>query len=206
MILNMGGGGVVPKLNYDETIITPGTENQIVPSGTYHRGDMTILGDSDLTPENIVKDVDIFGVVGTYDPLSEETDLLPNNIRQGVDILGVTGTMIEGDGTWVERTTATTAGKTIYSSHSNPNAVYGGGYLPQTRKPGTSSELYCHACAGIYGTTVTYMTCTTTRTYGDGTPSIGTSSITISGNKITVPTMAYTNEPAFTLNLTICRV
>ena len=65
MILNMGGGGVVPKVNYDATTITPGTEDQIIPSGTYLRGDMTILGDSNLTPENIVEGVDIFGVQGT---------------------------------------------------------------------------------------------------------------------------------------------
>ena len=129
MILNMGGGGVVPKLNYDETTIIPGTNDHIIPSGTYHRGDMTILGDSDLTPENIVKNVDIFGVVGTYDPVSKETDLIPSNIRQGVDILGVVGTLVEGDGTWVETTAFTsTTTKTVYSAHSNPNAVYGGSY------------------------------------------------------------------------------
>ena len=65
MILNMGGGGVVPKYNYDEMTITPGTNNQVIPSGTYLRGDLTILGDADLIPENLPRDVNIFGVQGT---------------------------------------------------------------------------------------------------------------------------------------------
>lgn len=116
----------------------------------------------------------------------------------------LTGTAIKGDGTWVETTTATTAGKTIYSAHNNPNAVYGGGYLPQTQESGHS--LYNHACVGIWGTTIAKMTCTTTKTYGDGTPSVGTTSLTISGNKITIPSVAYGDDPAFTLRLAICHV
>ena len=95
MILNMGGGGVVPKLNYDETIITPGTEDQIVPSGTYHRGDMTILGDSDLIANNIRKGTEIFGVTGTLEHIGD-SDLIPENIKSGVNIFGVVGTMIKG--------------------------------------------------------------------------------------------------------------
>ena len=96
MILNMGGGGVVPKENIDETIITPGTEDQIIPSGTFLRGDMTISGDGNLTPENIVKGKNIFGVDGGYDPATADPDLIPDNIRNGVNIHGVTGTMIQG--------------------------------------------------------------------------------------------------------------
>lgn len=64
MILNMGGGGVVPIQNLGATTITPGTENQVIPLGTYLRGDLTILGDPDLIPENIRIDRDIFGVNG----------------------------------------------------------------------------------------------------------------------------------------------
>lgn len=64
MILNMGGGGLVPENNLEATTITPGTGNQIIPKGTYLRGDLTVTGDSDLIPENIRKGIDIFGVIG----------------------------------------------------------------------------------------------------------------------------------------------
>ena len=64
MIFNMGGG-TIPKQTYYETTITPGTEDQIIPEGTFLKGDLTILGDPDLKAKNIVKDVEIFGVVGT---------------------------------------------------------------------------------------------------------------------------------------------
>lgn len=59
------GGGVVPKYNRDAETINPGTEDIIIPTGTYLRGDLTIAGDSDLIPENIKDGVNIFGVDGT---------------------------------------------------------------------------------------------------------------------------------------------
>ena len=65
MIFNMGGGGVVPKYNKDAEIITPGTEDIVIPLGTYLRGALTILGDTDLVPEKLPSDVNIFGVQGT---------------------------------------------------------------------------------------------------------------------------------------------
>lgn len=47
--------------------ITPGTTNQTIASGKYLTGAQTILGDADLVAENIKKDVEIFGVTGTYE-------------------------------------------------------------------------------------------------------------------------------------------
>lgn len=44
-----------------------------------------------LIPENIRKDVEIFGVVGTFEHEPDE-NLIPGNIKKGVEILGVTGT------------------------------------------------------------------------------------------------------------------
>ena len=58
------GGGVVPKYNRDAEIITPGTSDQVIPVGTYLRGTLTILGDSDLVPEKLPEDVNLFGVQG----------------------------------------------------------------------------------------------------------------------------------------------
>ena len=53
---------ITPK---DAETIAPGTSNQVIPNGTYLRCELTIAGDSDLVPENIKENVDIFGVVGT---------------------------------------------------------------------------------------------------------------------------------------------
>ena len=65
MIFNMGGGGgLTPEQTLDETTITPGTENQVIPKGTFLRGPLTVLGDADLIPENIMKNVNIFSIEG----------------------------------------------------------------------------------------------------------------------------------------------
>lgn len=48
--------------------ITPTTTDQTIASGTYLTGTQTIAGDADLVASNIKKDVDIFGVTGTYEP------------------------------------------------------------------------------------------------------------------------------------------
>lgn len=48
----------------------PSTTDQIVPKYNWLTGDQTIKGDVNLVPENIKKDVSIFGVTGTYDSVS----------------------------------------------------------------------------------------------------------------------------------------
>ena len=53
-----------------ETYI-PGTNDQIVPAGVYLKSPQIILGDSNLLPENIKKDISIFNTVGTYEGSGE---------------------------------------------------------------------------------------------------------------------------------------
>lgn len=65
MIINMTSGGVVPERIIDAQTITPGTEDQAIAAGTYLRGALTILGDTDLIPEKLPNDVNLFGVQGT---------------------------------------------------------------------------------------------------------------------------------------------
>lgn len=96
MIINMQSGGVVPERIIDAQTITPSTENQVIEEETFLRGALTILGDSDLLPGNIVNGKNIFGVEGSYNPATADPDLIPDNIRDGVDIFGVIGTMTEG--------------------------------------------------------------------------------------------------------------
>lgn len=58
--------------------VTPGTSSQTaVASGKYTTGTVTVAGDADLVASNIKKDVNIFGVTGTYagiepDPITLE--------------------------------------------------------------------------------------------------------------------------------------
>lgn len=47
--------------------ITPGTSDQVIPAGTFCAGPITVAGDADLVAGNIKKDINIFGVVGTYE-------------------------------------------------------------------------------------------------------------------------------------------
>ena len=54
---------------------TPTTTNQTIASGTYLTGVQTIAGDADLVPSNIKKDVNIFGVTGTYETLPDVESL-----------------------------------------------------------------------------------------------------------------------------------
>lgn len=79
---------------------TPGTSAQGINAGTYVTGYQTILGDSDLIPENIKSGVEIFGVKGNLYPIYMEpfnlhgidrtsTDasfLLPRSIKSIVNI------------------------------------------------------------------------------------------------------------------------
>lgn len=51
--------------------ITPTTSNQTIAAGQYLSGAQTIAGDADLKAANIKKGVNIFGVAGSYDAISE---------------------------------------------------------------------------------------------------------------------------------------
>jgi hypothetical protein len=55
--------------------ITPGASSQAIPAG-YHSGSGSVAGDADLAAGNIKKNVDIFGVVGTFEPGSAYPSLL----------------------------------------------------------------------------------------------------------------------------------
>jgi hypothetical protein len=58
--------GTIPSKG-SETF-TPGTTNQTISAGQYLSGTQTILGDVDLTPNNIRENTTVFGVTGTLVP------------------------------------------------------------------------------------------------------------------------------------------
>ena len=57
--------GAVPSK--DAASYTPGTEDQIIASGTYLTGAQTVKGDANLIAGNIKKGVSIFGVAGIFE-------------------------------------------------------------------------------------------------------------------------------------------
>ena len=94
--------GIIPSK--DKQTFTPSTENQIISSGQYLSGTQTILGDSNLLPENIKTDVTIFGVTGIHagaDELTEatatETDIKSGKIAYINGGEKVTGTVYTVD-------------------------------------------------------------------------------------------------------------
>lgn len=63
--------GTIPTNKCSGTTITPGTANIIIPKG-YNSDAVTVAGDSDLEPWNIVEGRKIFGVTGTATTSAKE--------------------------------------------------------------------------------------------------------------------------------------
>ena len=64
---NAGSASVSGSMvNQGAKTITPATSDQTIPEG-YHNGSGIVSGDSDLVADNIKKDVEIFGVTGTFE-------------------------------------------------------------------------------------------------------------------------------------------
>lgn len=57
--------GNIPSKSQE--IYTPSASEQYINSGQYLSGTQIISGDSDLTADNIKKNIEIFGVIGTYE-------------------------------------------------------------------------------------------------------------------------------------------
>ncbi|NGQ95513.1 hypothetical protein G3578_10145 [Brevibacillus sp. SYP-B805] len=61
--------GTLPVRATSAQTITPGTASQVLQAGIYD-GDITVLGDADLIAANIKNGVNIFGVLGSLNPLN----------------------------------------------------------------------------------------------------------------------------------------
>lgn len=91
--------------------IIPTTTDQTIASDTYLTGTQTIAGDADLVASNIKKDVDIFGVTGTYEPNLTTKTVTPTAETQIV-VPTVTTETLKGD------SYATHPTPTVYSASS----------------------------------------------------------------------------------------
>ena len=81
------------------TEITPTTSDQIITGPKILQGNktMTIKGDSDLVAENIKKDVEIFGITGTYVGSGIDTSdatVVASDMKSGVVAYGANGKVI----------------------------------------------------------------------------------------------------------------
>ena len=105
--------------------IDPGTTAKTIPAG-YHNGSGTVAGDADLSTGNILKDVDIFGVVGTALEASGDAtaaDVLSGKTFSNDSATGVSGTMTDNGA--VNITPGTTA-KTIPAGYHNGSGTVDG--------------------------------------------------------------------------------
>jgi hypothetical protein len=101
-------------------VFTPTTTNQTISSGVYLSGTQTIKGDANLIPENIAKDVTIFGVTGTStgmntsDATATSSDIVAGKTAY-IDGSKVTGTMpTRGADTFVPSTSDQTISSGVY--------------------------------------------------------------------------------------------
>ena len=102
--------GIIPSK--DKQTFTPSTEDQIISSGQYLSGVQTVLGDSNLLPENIKTDVTIFGVTGIHagtDELTEAT-ATETDIKSGKIAYINGGEKVTGNVYTVENETSITPG------------------------------------------------------------------------------------------------
>lgn len=76
--------------------ITPSTDNQVISSGVYLSGDQTILGDSNLTSDNIKVGTTIFGIEGSFtsDATAAAADII-NGKTAYVNGELITGTYVD---------------------------------------------------------------------------------------------------------------
>ena len=203
-ILAIEDGKIAPKsvteyidLNLQAKTVTPSASQQVVAPDSGYNGlsTVTVNGDADLVAGNIKKDVNIFGVTGSYegsapslqsknvtpgaaqqtvqpdsgyDGLSSvvvngDADLVAGNIKKDVEIFGVTGSYEGGSGGSVFAfikvtylagdTVVATNGETTLTSDTSGSYVFEIPYSNSNTWTVTSTN---------YGNAVTF-----TLTYGD---------------------------------------
>lgn len=102
--------GIIPSKG--KQTFTPSTENQIISSGQYLSEAQTVLGDSNLLPENIKTDITIFGITGIHagaDELTEAT-ATETDIKSGKIAYINGGEKVTGNVYTVENETGITPG------------------------------------------------------------------------------------------------
>lgn len=149
--------GTIPSLM--ATSYTPTTTDITITSNQYLSGDQTIIGDKNLIPENIKKDITIFGVKGTAESGSSstgETIIFDSREMSSTDAIvqaykGKVYQKMASDTNWNELASTTDYGKVgVFSStgvyglnHRITEASYlpAGYYFTEPLKITTDSQL-----------------------------------------------------------------
>ena len=103
-------------------ILTPATENQVISSGAFLDGSMTILGDANLVASNIASGVSIFGVSGTFSGAVVQADYYK------------CVTVTSGGSTWTGYKAVLSGGIYNFSSSVTSGLSYGSGFTPEVGK------------------------------------------------------------------------
>lgn len=124
--------GSIPTKNAQ--IFTPGTADQTINSGQYLGGVQTILGDSNLTSNNIRSGATLFGVQGTFSDMAPIITPSPTDIRSGKSAVA--------NGVFVNGTLSTVnGGNTITPGTSNVTAVAANSIVNNTISVAGSANL-----------------------------------------------------------------
>jgi hypothetical protein len=75
--------------------ITPSTMTQTIAAG-YHHGSGTVAGDADLVASNIKNGIDLFGVLGTYNPLIATGNATVGQVLSGQTFSNTSGANLTG--------------------------------------------------------------------------------------------------------------
>ena len=105
--------------------ITPGTTAKTVAAG-YHNGSGTVDGDTDLAAGNIIKDVNIFGVVGSAIQASGDAaaaNVLTGKTFSNGSAAGIAGTMPDNGAVSI---TPGTTSKTVAAGYHNGSGTVDG--------------------------------------------------------------------------------
>lgn len=133
--------------------ITPTTTDQTIASGTYLTGAQTIVGDANLLPENIKKDVVLFNITGTYEGVVAEDTLLKALRDQTTSVEDDTLTSIRAYG--LAYLTALTSVsfpnlQTIntYAFFNDYSIAWDGWPFPKAKTIGNYAFRYCYGLTG----------------------------------------------------------
>lgn len=133
--------------------ITPTTTDQTIASGTYLTGAQTIVGDANLLPENIKKDVVLFNITGTYEGVVAEDTLLKALRNQTTSVEDDTLTSIRAYG--LAYLTALTSVSfpnlqtiNIYAFYNDYSIAWDGWPFPKAKSIGNYAFRYCYGLTG----------------------------------------------------------
>lgn len=127
--ITVSGSKTSQLTTQDAQTIIPGTTAQEIAAGIYLSGKQTIAGDADLVAANIKKDIDIFGITGTFTTTpSGKTALTAAALRSGYAGF-INGSQVNGSMPDASFANTATSGKIYTDISSSAPVLVAGDYL-----------------------------------------------------------------------------